>query len=68
MTESYGSGGGGRQAGCCGSCCNKSFDEDDFQAKNEAGANDAANKQPAPHEDMQMTDKPSEAAESPANP
>ncbi|KAM5533008.1 hypothetical protein V8D89_013350, partial [Ganoderma adspersum] len=38
FTKSYGSGGSGRQAGCCGSCCNKSFDEDEFQANNGAGA------------------------------
>ena len=63
MVESYGSGGGGRQAGSCGACCDKSFDEDDFEAKNGASANDALSEQPAPHEGM--TDKPSESSANP---
>ncbi|PPQ92547.1 hypothetical protein CVT25_010380 [Psilocybe cyanescens] len=35
LTESYGSGGCGRNsnAGCCESCCGKSFDEDNFEAQ-----------------------------------
>ncbi|TBU23555.1 hypothetical protein BD311DRAFT_71839 [Dichomitus squalens] len=43
------------QAGCCGACCNKAFDEDDFQAQNGGPVKD----QPAPQ--AAMSDKPDAA-------
>ncbi|OJT05932.1 hypothetical protein TRAPUB_3222 [Trametes pubescens] len=60
-TESYGSGGSSKQAGCCNSCCSKSFDEDDFS--NGRNAPKTASSQPAPQKPM--SDKPAAVAAQP---
>ncbi|KAJ8482086.1 hypothetical protein ONZ51_g5575 [Trametes cubensis] len=62
--QSYGSGGGTQQAGCCTKCCGKSFDEDDFAtARNGADGNtqngDAVASQPPPQKPM--AEKPADS-------
>ncbi|KAI0698969.1 hypothetical protein C8T65DRAFT_742738 [Cerioporus squamosus] len=57
FSKAYGSGTTtNRQAGCCGSCCNKSFDEDDQFAARQAADAPAVNTQPAARNSM--SDKP----------
>ncbi|KIY70225.1 hypothetical protein CYLTODRAFT_419956 [Cylindrobasidium torrendii FP15055 ss-10] len=55
-TKSYGDG-GNSTAGCCGPCCNKSFDEDGFDAavKKDADRNRDSNTPMKPSEPMVAT-------------
>ncbi|KAJ6588377.1 hypothetical protein B0H19DRAFT_1248047 [Mycena capillaripes] len=61
---------GGRSVGCCGSCCNKSFNEDSMDKWEKDRANLREKSQPAPTEPMTIpsSTEPSPASESSTNP
>ncbi|KAJ7832290.1 hypothetical protein B0H13DRAFT_1654265, partial [Mycena leptocephala] len=52
-TKAYGGSGGNHIAGCCGSCCNKSFNEDSMDKWDKAGVQ-TEKSQPGPSEPMKI--------------
>ncbi|KAJ7055276.1 hypothetical protein C8F01DRAFT_463892, partial [Mycena amicta] len=62
-TKAFGSGGSNRQAGCCGSCCNKSFNEDSTDKWDLKKEGEEEKTQPAPTQPMSISPAAEETKE-----